>query len=108
MKIRDKLLLGFGFYMLFAVISGLIAYKDLRRITVRLSLVELADDITNNILEIRRHAKNYLLYKDATSLKEFQEYLDSLKKYLENQQDEIVREIGTKDFTAITVAPSIQ
>lgn len=101
MKIRDKLLLGFGFYMLFAVIFGLIAYKDLRRITVRLSLVELADDITNNILEIRRHEKNYLLYKDAASLKEFKEYLDTLKKYLKSQRDEIVREIGAKDFNAM-------
>lgn len=99
MKIRDKLLLGFGFYMLFAVISGLIAYKDLRRITVRLSLVELADDITNNILEIRRHEKNYLLYKDAASLNEFREYLDTMKKYVESLRAEIVREIGTKDFT---------
>jgi HAMP domain-containing protein len=99
MKIRDKLLLGFGFYMLFAVIAGLIAYKDLRRITVRLSLVELADDITNNILEVRRHEKNYLLYKDAASLNEFKEYLDTMKKYVESLRAEIVREIGTKDFT---------
>jgi len=57
MKIRDKLLLGFGFYILFAVVCGFFAYKNLSTITTRLKLVEVADDITNTILEVRRYEK---------------------------------------------------
>lgn len=98
MKIRDKLLFGFGFYIVIAVICGFIAYKDLRKITMRLNLVEVADDITNTILEVRRYEKNYLLFKDGQSLQEFRKYLDTLKKYIYNIHREIVEEIGTENF----------
>ena len=47
MKIRDKLFFGFGLYILLAVILGFFAYKELRTIGTRLTLVETADDITN-------------------------------------------------------------
>ncbi len=70
MKIRDKLLLGFGLYILLAAILGFFAYKELRTIGARLTLVETADDITNTILEVRRYEKNFLLYKDSASLGE--------------------------------------
>jgi hypothetical protein len=38
------------------------------------------DDITNVILEVRRHKKNVSLFKDEESLQEMQEYLSALKK----------------------------
>lgn len=96
MKIRDKLLLGFGFYILLAVVCGLFAYKDLRKIMVRLNLVEVADDITNTILEVRRYEKNYLLYRDNDSLLEFRKYLGLLQKNIDNIKAEISKEIGTE------------
>ncbi len=78
MKIRDKLFLGFGLYILLAVILGFFAYKDLRTIAPQLILVETADDITNTILEVRRYEKNFLLFKDRESLEELQKYLGVL------------------------------
>jgi len=95
MKIRDKLLLGFGLYILLAVILGFFAYRELRTIGARLSLVETADDITNTILEIRRYEKNYLLYKDEASLTELKQYLAALKEDIGNIEAEIVSEIGS-------------
>ena len=98
MKIRDKLFFGFGLYILLAVILGFFAYKELRTIGTRLTLVETADDITNTILEVRRYEKNFLLYKDSTSLGELQQYLATLKKNIDNIKTEIILEIGSGNY----------
>ncbi len=99
MKIRDKLFLGFGFYILFAVVCGFFAYKNLSKITTRLKLVEVADDITNTILEVRRYEKNYLLFRDKNSLEEFEKYLSAFKNHIDKIKAEIIREIGTENYT---------
>jgi signal transduction histidine kinase len=98
MKIRDKLLLGFGLYILLATILGFFAYKELRTIGTRLTLVEMADDITNTILEVRRYEKNFLLYKDRTSLTELRQYLALLKEGIDNIETEIISEIGSGNY----------
>lgn len=98
MKIRAKLLLGFSLYIFLAVVCGFFAYKDLLRITTSLNLVEVADDLTNTILEVRRYEKNYLLYRDRESLVEFEKYFAELKKNVDNMKAEIVKEIGTEQY----------
>lgn len=97
MKIRSKLFLGFGLYIFLAAILGALAYKELRTITTRLTLVEIADDITNTILEIRRYEKVFLLLKDEESRSELNGYLGELKKDIENIRGEIIREIGKEN-----------
>ncbi len=104
MKIRDKLFLGFGLYILLAVILGSFAYKELRTIGTRLVLVETADDITNTILEVRRYEKNFLLFKDAKSQEELQKYLGTLNNSIAAIQAEIVIEIGSENYTMMKSA----
>lgn len=98
MKIRDKLFFGFGLYILLAAILGFFAYKELRTIGTRLTLVETADDITNTILEVRRYEKNFLLYKDDANLEELRRFLASLKEATNNIQMEIITEIGPGNY----------
>jgi len=43
---------------------------NLREIERKQHFVEIADDLSNIILEIRRYEKNYLLYASATDLEE--------------------------------------
>jgi len=94
MKIREKLFLGFGLYLVFAVAFGALAYKDLNMISTHLLHVETADDITNTLLEIRRYEKNYLLYGDDGSLEEIGMYLTLLKDAIAKIREEIARNIG--------------
>ncbi|MDA8100954.1 MAG: ATP-binding protein [Nitrospiraceae bacterium] len=101
MKIREKLLVGFGLYMLLAVVLGFFAYKELRTIGTRLKLVETADDITNTMLEVRRFEKNFLLYRDPANLDALRSYLGTLKDSIDNIQAEIITEIGIDDFTML-------
>ncbi len=99
MKIRHKLFFGFGLYMFLAVVAGALSYNELRTITTGLALVEVADDATNTILEVRRFEKNFLLYKDSASLQEMKKYLGTLKEHTANISTEIVRQIGTDNYT---------
>jgi signal transduction histidine kinase len=106
MKIRDKLFLGFGLYIFLATLLGLFAYKELRTIGRGLTLVEMADDITNNVLEVRRYEKNFLLYRDEGNLQELTDYLALLKQNIANIQKEFIREFGRDhyDFIKQTLA----
>jgi signal transduction histidine kinase len=97
MKIRDKLFVGFGLYILLLAVLGFFAYKGLRTISLRLVRVETADDITNTILEVRRYEKNFLLFKDRKSFEELQKYLGTLKKTIDDIKAEIALEIGSND-----------
>lgn len=99
MKIRHKLFFGFGLYMFLAMVAGAVSYKELRTITTRLALVEVADDATNTILEVRRFEKNFLLFKDSASLQELKKYLGVLKEHIANITTEIIKEIGTDNYT---------
>jgi signal transduction histidine kinase len=101
MKIRDKLLLGFGLYILLAVVLGFFAYKELRTISFRLLLVETADDITNTILEVRRYEKNFLLYKDETNFKEMKQYLAQLSEDIGDIEEEIIAELGRSSYESL-------
>jgi signal transduction histidine kinase len=98
-KIRHKLFFGFGLYMFLAIVAGALSYNELRTITTRLTLVEVADDATNTILEVRRFEKNFLLYKDSASLQELKKYLGTLKEHITNISTEIIRQIGTDNYT---------
>lgn len=101
MKIREKLFFGVGIYIFLGAFLGFFAYMELRTITTKLALVEVADDINNAILEIRRHEKNYFLYKDENNLRELKKYLDVLKNYVVNIKVEIIREIGTDKYDSM-------
>ena len=98
MKIREKLFLGFGLYILLAAVLGLVAYRELRTIKRGLALVQTADDITNTLLEVRRYEKNFLLYKDGASRIELDKYLSGLKASINNIESEIMAQIGGENF----------
>src|SRR5512135_2869338 len=94
MKIREKLFVGFGLYLFFAITFGVLAYKDLNTIGTHLGHLEISDDITNTLLEVRRYEKNYLLYGEQGSLEEMGKYLTLLKEGIRKIRDEAARNIG--------------
>jgi signal transduction histidine kinase len=98
MKIRDKLFLGFGLYIVLFAVFGLIAYRELRTIKRGLALVQKADDITNTLLEARRYEKNFLLYRDSGSREELTRYLAALKTSIGTIEAEIEAEIGDENY----------
>jgi two-component system NtrC family sensor kinase len=70
LNIRQKVIIALTISMLLiAAIAG-ISFRYLREIELKQHFVEVADDLSNIILEIRRYEKNYLLYGSLDDLQE--------------------------------------
>jgi len=104
MKIREKLFAAFGLYIFLAAVLGFLGYRDINAITKKLMLVEVADDLTNSILEVRRYEKNYLLYKDKDSLRELRQYLQGLRASVDSTEGDIIKGIGRDDYGRMKLA----
>jgi two-component system, NtrC family, sensor kinase len=77
-SIKGKIFIVFS--VAFLSIAALTALNlwNLSTLKERMLLGERYDDLLNNILEMRRFEKNYLIYGDLQSLRESQEYLDRI------------------------------
>lgn len=86
--IRRKIILGFLFCFLSVLVFAVLSFQVHREIGHRLRLVEVADDLVNNILEVRRFEKNFFLYKQRKSLNEALSYANRVEElYLRHEQD---------------------
>jgi two-component system NtrC family sensor kinase len=79
-RIRRRIILAFLFCVLGVLIFAGLSFQAHREMGRRLRLVEQADDLVNNILEIRRFEKNFFLYKKPDSLIEARAYLQRVEE----------------------------
>lgn len=87
-KIRRKIILAFLFCLLGVLFFAVLSFQVHREIGRRLKLVEVADDLLNNILEVRRFEKNFFLYGQQGSLDDALSYADRVERlYLRHQED---------------------
>jgi two-component system NtrC family sensor kinase len=78
-RIRRRIIQAFLFCVLAILIFAGLSFQAHREMGRRLRLVELADDMVNSILEMRRFEKNFFLYREPTSLKEARYYLERVE-----------------------------
>ena len=62
LNIRQKVLVALTLCILAIGSIGMMSFHNLQAIEVKHHILEVADDLGNVILEIRRYEKNYLLY----------------------------------------------
>ncbi|MGB8992250.1 MAG: HAMP domain-containing sensor histidine kinase [Desulfobaccales bacterium] len=70
LNIRQKVILGFTACVLAICFIGGFSYHYLRAIEFKQHVVQIADDLREIVLEIRRYEKNYLLYGLEEDFKE--------------------------------------
>ena len=91
LNIRQKVILGFTACVLAIGFIGGFSYHYLRAIEVKQHVVQIADDLREIVLEIRRYEKNYLLYGLNEDFKEnrryTQEALEVLAKIVPDVQN---------------------
>ncbi len=75
LNIRQKVILVFIASILVIGLIGGYSYHSLRVIEVKQHFAEVANDLREIILEMRRYEKNYLLYGSPDDLKENQRYI---------------------------------
>ncbi|MYL84955.1 HAMP domain-containing protein [Desulfovibrio aerotolerans] len=82
LTIRQKVLVGVIIPVLLFAVIGVVSYQYLIRLEATLGLMEMADDLSNTILEVRRYEKNYLLYGHAADFDESLRYIDQARTML--------------------------
>jgi two-component system NtrC family sensor kinase len=91
LNIRQKVILVFAASIVIIGLIGGISYHSLRSIEVKQHFAEVANDLREIILEMRRYEKNYLLYGSPEDLKENQRYaklgLQALEEILPEGQN---------------------
>ena len=104
MKIRRKLFLAFSIYMVLALIPSLFAFREMDTLRKRLKPVEIAGDITNVLLDVRRQEKNFLLLKDQDSLQLLRKQIAMLKGNINDIETDIIRELGKQNYQSLRSA----
>ena len=76
LNIRQKVILGLSVCILLIGSIGGISYHYLREVERKQHIVEIADDLGNVMLKIRRYEKNFQLYGAAEDLQENRRYIE--------------------------------
>ncbi|MBI5409070.1 MAG: HAMP domain-containing histidine kinase [Nitrospirae bacterium] len=101
LKIWHKMIIGITIPSLIALVGGFLTYGYINDVKNRQSFVQLADDMKEHILEVRRNEKNFLLHKDIEYYKYFQSSVSILKNSLSNISPQTVTEIGEDNFSRL-------
>jgi signal transduction histidine kinase len=83
MNIRQKVITAFTFLVVVTGSIGAVSFHHLREIERKQHFVQIADDLSNYILEARRYEKNYLLYNSEEDLAENRKYIQRGMELLE-------------------------
>lgn len=90
-RIRRRIIQAFLFCVLAILIFAGLSFQAHWEMGKRLRLVERADDLVNNILEIRRFEKNFFLYREPVSLKEAKAYLQRVEEICCSKEEGVLR-----------------
>ncbi len=100
-SIKGKMFLVFVAAFVSVLALALLNYWSLDMVKERLLLLERYEDLLNNILEVRRFEKNYLLYEDASSLQEGIDYLGRIAMLVEELQPDMREVVGKQQFEQV-------
>lgn len=97
-SIKGKILIIFA--VTFLSISALTGMNlwNLSTLKTRMILSESYDDLLNNILELRRFEKNFLIYHDKQSITESKEYLDRIDTLVGDLSQDLPQLDGKRSF----------
>lgn len=89
LNLRQKVILGLATGILAIGFIGVVSYHYLRVIELKQHFVEVADDLSNKTLEIRRYEKNFLLYGSKVDLEENRRYIQDGLNLLDTLESEV-------------------
>ncbi|MEK6528960.1 MAG: hypothetical protein AABZ36_08780, partial [Nitrospirota bacterium] len=65
LKIWHKMIIGIAIPSFLAILGGIITYGYISDVKNRQGFVQIADDLKEQILEVRRNERNFLHFKNA-------------------------------------------
>src|SRR4030066_2269405 len=82
MSLKKKIILGFltsSTIIAILVIFGFISFIEIKK---EIRYLELSDNLRGKSLQLRRHEKNFFLYRDLNEIKKVHTYLEDIKTLL--------------------------
>ena len=89
LNLRQKVIFGLAAGILAIGFIGIVSYHYLSAIERKQHFVEVADDLSNITLEIRRYEKNFLLYGSKEDLEENRRYIQDGLNLLNTLDSEV-------------------
>lgn len=100
-KLWKHVLLSLILPGVFALGITLYAIYNVGKISYRVSLIEVADDINLNLLELRRYEKNILLLYDESNVRTFYQYLGQIEARTHARKGEILAVMSPPEYEAL-------
>jgi signal transduction histidine kinase len=100
LKIWHKMIIGISIPSFIAILGGLLTYGYIADIKSRQAFVQVADDLKELVLEVRRNEKNFLNYKDEEHHGRLRNALFALTSSISNISPATVREMGEDKFSS--------
>lgn len=97
-SIKGKIFIVFAVAFLSTGALTALNYWNLSTVMERMVLSEHYDDLLNNILEMRRFEKNYLIYGSRLSFTEISANMDAIDELIDMLRDDLPRLVGAQEF----------
>src|SRR4030065_2843845 len=101
LKIWHKMIIGISIPSFIALLGSVLTYGYINDVKKRQGFVQIADDLKEEVLEVRRNEKNFLLHKDAEYYKYFHDAISVLNSSINSISPTTVVEIGKEDFSLL-------
>ncbi|GEM_PF-558446 len=100
-KIWHKMIIGISVPSLIAILGVGLTYEYINDVKDRQQFVQIADDLKEHVLEVRRNEKNFLRYKDEENLREIHDAVSILTSSIGGISPETAEEIGREEFSLL-------
>ncbi|MDH4028237.1 MAG: HAMP domain-containing histidine kinase [Nitrospirota bacterium] len=101
LKIWHKMIIGISIPSLIALMSGIITYGYINNVKNRHGFVEIADDLKENVLEVRRNEKNFFHFKNSDYYKILNDAIAKLNTSFNSIPQNDINEIGKDDLSLL-------
>ena len=101
LKIWHKMIIGISIPSFIALLGSVLTYGYINDVKKRQGFVQIADDLKEEVLEVRRNEKNFLLHKDAEYYKYFHDAISVLNSSINSISPTTIVEIGKEDFSLL-------
>jgi len=101
LKIWHKILIGISIPSLITILGGMLTFGYLNDTEDREGYVLIADDLKEQVLEVRRNEKNFLHFKNSESLDHLEKALHEFDSMLHDISDKTSEEIGNKEIALL-------
>jgi signal transduction histidine kinase len=95
------MIIGISIPSLIAMVGVALSYEYINKVKNRQGFVQIADDLREKVLEIRRNEKNFLLHKTDEYYRHCQDAITPFNNSVNSISSEIVVQIGKDEFSLL-------